>query len=62
MQIIVGDKMKVKYIGGATAMSYILGVVEPGKIYEVKKEHGLKLCAGLFEEVKEKKITKKDGE
>jgi hypothetical protein len=55
--------MKIRYIGDAPAMSYILGKVEPGKIYEIKKEDGLKLIGGLFEEVKqEKKIIKKDGD
>lgn len=55
--------MKVRYIGDAPAMSYILGVVEPGKIYEVKMEHGIELCTGLFVEVKqEKKVVKKDGD
>ena len=55
--------MKVKYVGDATAMSYILWVVEPGKVYEVKMEQGLKLITGPFIEIKqEKKIIKKDGE
>jgi len=61
MQIIVGDKMKVKYVGDAPAMSYILGVVEPGKIYIIDKKHGLELCTGLFVEVKQvKKSVKKE--
>jgi hypothetical protein len=54
--------MKIKYIGDAPAMSYILGVVEPGKVYEVKMEQGLKLLTGPFVEVKHIKKTIKDGE
>ena len=54
--------MKVKYIGDAPAISYIIGVVEPGKIYDVKMEHGLKLLTGPFVEVKQIKKTIKDGE
>jgi len=54
--------MKVKYIGDAKAMSYILGIVEPGKIYEVKMKDGVELCTGNFIEVKEVKKIKKDGD
>lgn len=54
--------MKVKFIGGAPAMSYILGPVEPGKIYDIDKKHGMELCTGNFVEVKEvkKQIKKED--
>jgi len=53
--------MKVKYVGDAPAMSYILGEVQPGKVYTIDKKHGLELIKGLFVEVKQvKKSVKKE--
>ena len=52
--------MKVRYIGDAPAMSYILGMVEPNKVYVIDKKHGLELCRGLFTEVKQMKGVKKE--
>jgi hypothetical protein len=53
--------MKVKYVGDAPAMSYILGEVQPGEVYEIDNKHGLELIAGLFVEVKQvKKVVKKE--
>lgn len=53
--------MKIRYIGDAPTMNYIIGRVEPKEEFELKKEIALKLLATeLFEEVVVKKAVKKE--
>lgn len=55
--------VKLKYIGDAQGMNYILGIVEPNKIYDVKEEYVAGLLGGPFIKVKEVVVkNKKDGD
>ena len=49
--------VKVKYIGQAPGVSDYVGKMEPGEIREVKKEVAEILIRGLFEIVKEGKVS-----